>query len=326
MLSLILPTYNEAENLPVILPQLQKALASIPHEIIVVDDNSPDRTWEKAETLKKHYPSLVVIRRVGRRGLSSAVVEGFLAAKGETLAVMDADGQHDSELLPKMIEAIESGSDVVIGSRYLEGGSVGNWNIFRKLLSSSGTIVTRLALRRHVADPLSGFFMMRTSSARPLLTDLHPEGFKILLDLLARLPAQAKVREIPFVFRTRIAGESKLTFSVHLAVLRTLFPLLLKRFGLGLFLLICLLIALVLLPRVWQLRALYSNSSVRVAAQQALQHTADTHGLLLSQFSIRHIEHDRVTVDIRDYKKGTDTTECRRISLHEPFTDTTCDD
>jgi len=237
-LSLILPTYNEAETIPVIVPQVSKALSGILHEIIIVDDDSPDATWQQAEKLKDGYPMVSVIRRLGRRGLSSAVVEGFQAAKGDIVAVMDADGQHDPDVLPRMLEKIQAGSDVVIGSRYSSGGSVGDWNIFRKLLSSSGTLLTRLALRRYVADPLSGFFMMRQSTVEPLLAHFHPEGFKILLDIIVRLPQHTTVDEIPFVFRTRIAGESKLNFGVHLAVLHTVIPLLIRRFAVGIVLVV----------------------------------------------------------------------------------------
>ena len=117
MLSLVLPTYNEADNLPELVPALEALLAGLPYEIIVVDDDSPDGTWRVALDLARQRDRVRVIRRVGRRGLSSAVVEGFLAAKGDVLAVADADGQHDLALLPKLYDAVRAGANVAVGSR-----------------------------------------------------------------------------------------------------------------------------------------------------------------------------------------------------------------
>ncbi len=223
MLSLILPTYNEAQNLPELLPKVHAVLGGLPHEIIVVDDDSPDGTWKVAQELGKTMEDLHVIRRVGRRGLSSAVIEGFLAAKGDVFAVMDADGQHDMALLTQLTNAITSGADIAIGSRYVEGGSVGQWDERRFFLSR---LATRMALgvcRVKVKDPMSGFFAIRRETFEAALPHLNPKGFKILLDLLVHVPADAKAMELPFTFATRMHGESKLSRRVQLEFLEYLY-------------------------------------------------------------------------------------------------------
>lgn len=229
MLSVILPTYNEAENLQELIPALEKTLASVPHEVIVVDDDSPDRTWETALQLAQHCDDLHVIRRMGRRGLSSAVMEGFLAAKGNILAVMDADGQHDAALLPRLAEEVERGAGIAIGSRYVQGGSVGAWDERRYLLSR---IATRLATRLckvRVADPMSGFFAMDRALFQSVLPRLNPKGFKILLDMLVHIPRSTKVVEIPFTFGTRRHGESKLSRRVQMEFLEYLYEVVFGR-------------------------------------------------------------------------------------------------
>src|SRR3990167_11135087 len=152
MLSLILPTYNEALNLPELLPKIRSVLSQVPHEIIIVDDDSPDHTWKVAQELAEKLGDVHVIRRIGRRGLSSAVIEGFLAAKGDVLAVMDADGQHDLTLIPKLFVAVRSGSNVAIGSRYIEGGSVGSWDERRYRLSRIATNLAKRLCKVEVND------------------------------------------------------------------------------------------------------------------------------------------------------------------------------
>src|SRR3989338_7039593 len=144
MLSLILPTFNEAQNIPELIPKLKEVLRGIAHEIIVVDDDSPDGTWKVTQELAQKHDDLHVIRRIGRRGLSSAVIEGFLASKGDVLAVMDADGQHDMGLIPKLAVSATKTKGMAIGSRYIEGGSVEGWDERRHFLSR---IATRLAVR-----------------------------------------------------------------------------------------------------------------------------------------------------------------------------------
>ena len=223
MLSLVLPTFNEAENLPLLLPKLEEVLKGIPHEIIIVDDDSPDQTWHIAQELSEKIGDLHVIRRIGRRGLSSAVVEGFLAAKGDVLAVMDADGQHDLTLIPKLFVAVRSGSNVAIGSRYIEGGSVGSWDERRYRLSRIATNLAKRLCKVEVNDPMSGFFALDRKTFEATLPRLNPKGFKILLDFLVHVPKGTTAKEIPFTFGTRMHGESKLSRRVQIEFLEYLY-------------------------------------------------------------------------------------------------------
>ena len=223
MLSLVLPTFNEAENLPLLLPKLEEVLKGIPHEIIIVDDDSPDQTWHIAQELSEKIGDLHVIRRIGRRGLSSAVVEGFLAAKGDVLAVMDADGQHDLTLIPKLFVAVRSGSNVAIGSRYIEGGSVGSWDERRYMLSRIATNLAKRLCKVEVNDPMSGFFALDRKTFEATLPRLNPKGFKILLDFLVHVPKGTTAKEIPFTFGTRMHGESKLSRRVQIEFLEYLY-------------------------------------------------------------------------------------------------------
>jgi dolichol-phosphate mannosyltransferase len=229
MLSLVLPTYNEAANLGELVPQIRAILHAIPHEIIVVDDDSPDRTWETALKLARELPELRVIRRIGRRGLSSAVIEGFLAATGDVLAVADADGQHDYTLLPRLYESVRGGTDVAIGSRYVAGGAVGQWDERRHALSRIATRLAQTLCRVQAEDPMSGFFAIGRATFEDTLPRLNPKGFKILLDLLVHIPPGAVVRELPFTFGIRIHGESKLSRRVQLEFLEYLYDVTLGR-------------------------------------------------------------------------------------------------
>ena len=223
MLSLILPTYNESENIRHLLPKIGNTLAGIPHEIIIVDDDSPDRTWQIAQELTRDDDHIRVIQRIGRRGLSSAILEGFLIAKGDILAVMDADGQHDSDLIPALYKAAMDGADVVIGSRYIAGGGVGQWDGRRHHLSRLATRLTRWFCRVSVADPMSGFFVIRKHTFDAIADRLKPTGFKMLLDILVHLPPGATVRELPYTFGIREHGESKLSWKVQLDFLEYLY-------------------------------------------------------------------------------------------------------
>ncbi len=223
VLSLILPTYNESESLPVLLPKLAAALKGLEFEVIVVDDDSPDRTWEVAQKLSAGMPQLRVIRRVGRRGLSSAVIEGFLSARGSVLAVADADGQHDLGILPKLDAAVREKGGVAIGSRYAEGGSVGEWDERRHALSRAGTRMAIALCKVEVKDPMSGFFAIDRSLFERTFPRLNPKGFKILLDVLIHIPADTPVSEVPFTFGVRERGESKLSRRVQIEFLEYLY-------------------------------------------------------------------------------------------------------
>ena len=229
MLSLILPTYNESENMRVILPELAQILAGIPFEIIVVDDDSPDRTWQVAKEVAGDALPVRVIRRVGRRGLSSAVIEGFQAAKGDVFAVADADGQHDYTLLPRLYQVICEQGGIAVGSRYMAGGSVGEWDERRQLLSR---LATRLAIRLcrvEVTDPMSGFFALSRRTFGEAAPFLRPRGFKILLDILLHVPRETPATELPYTFRARTHGASKLSLRVQIQFLIALGEAVLER-------------------------------------------------------------------------------------------------
>lgn len=230
MLSLILPTYNESANLPELLPALEAVLKDIPHEIIIVDDDSPDETWKMAQALSHDQDDVHVIRRVGRRGLSSAVIEGFLSAKGEVLAVMDADGQHDMNVLPKLYDSVMSNNGMAIGSRYIEGGSVGQWDERRHFMSRIATTLALKVCHVKVKDPMSGFFAIANPLFQNTVKSLNPKGFKILLDLLVCIPKNTLVEEIPFTFSERLHGESKLSRRVQIEFLEYLYDVTLGRY------------------------------------------------------------------------------------------------
>jgi dolichol-phosphate mannosyltransferase len=216
IVSVVVPTYNEAENIPRLVDRIASVLKDIEYEIIVVDDNSPDKTWKVAEELsKKGYP-IRVIRRIGERGLGTAIVRGIREARGKYIVVMDADLQHPPETIPALIrEAEEASADIVVASRYAKGGGVRGWSRTRLLISKTASLIAYILLAesRRTSDPMSGFFLVRKS-----LTDkLHLEGrsWKVLLEILAKAP-WAKVSEVPYVFEKRLHGESKLGFKAML--------------------------------------------------------------------------------------------------------------
>lgn len=218
-LSVVLPCFNERENLAPLLERLQHALAAIAWEAIIVDDDSPDRTWDAAKTIAARNPRVRVLRRVGRRGLASAVVEGMLASAAPYVAVMDADLQHDEALLPAMLEALRGGrADIVVGSRHVGGGSVGGgFSPARQSLSDMGTRAANLLLGdRAIRDPMSGFFMAPRDLVEEAAPRLSAQGFKILLDLLLSVAPRTRVLEMPYGFRPRHAGQSKLDARVLL--------------------------------------------------------------------------------------------------------------
>jgi dolichol-phosphate mannosyltransferase len=219
--SVVVPTYNEAENIEEVLNRLTSALHGHAFEIIVVDDDSPDRTWALAEA--QDDPRIRVIRRVSDRGLSSAILTGLQASLGDVIAVIDADMQHDEAILPGLVDAVRRGSDIAIGSRRAEGGSFGEWSAARRFVSWSATKMARLVLNGSVGDPMSGYFACSRRYLRSVEGQLNPRGFKILLELLAR--GNPAVVEIGYTFRTRARGETKLTTSVMLDYLYALVQL-----------------------------------------------------------------------------------------------------
>ncbi len=226
-LSIVVPTYNEKEALPLLLERISIALKDIDFEVIVVDDNSPDGTWALAQKLAEtRYPWLRVIRRVGVKGLASAVVDGIRAARGTYVAVMDADLQHPPETLKAMLKKAREGYDLVIASRYTRGGGTEGWSRVRLFMSRSATLLAHLLVpeSRVASDPMSGFFLVKRSSIVRCLDRLKPRGYKILLEILARCPG-LRVTEVGYIFRERAAGRSKLGLVALLDYLRQLLDL-----------------------------------------------------------------------------------------------------
>ena len=228
LLSVITPTYNEAENIVGLLERVETALAGITYEIIVVDDDSPDETWQLAEAYAEDHQRVRVLRRFHDKGLSPAVLAGMELAEGRTLGVIDADGQHDEAILAAMAERVASGdADICVGSRASDGGSYGDWSRSRRLVSWVATLIARLFLRVPLSDPMSGYFVISREAFEDAAPDVNPQGFKILLEFLGRRP-QLRVAEMGYTFRSRTAGETKLNSSVIRSYLLAVFDL---RFG-----------------------------------------------------------------------------------------------
>lgn len=205
--SVILPTYNESENLPEIIPLIAAQGAS--YEIVIVDDGSPDGTERVARELAAQY-HVRVLQRGAKLGLASAVIDGVTkTASGEIVVVMDADLSHDETILPQLVAAIESGSDMAVGSRFASGGSTEDAPL-RRLFSWCAKQVARVVLGVRVQDPMSGYFALRRDAFLSVAPKLKPRGYKILLELLVRLRPK-HVAEIGFRFKGRQKGESKLT-------------------------------------------------------------------------------------------------------------------
>ncbi len=207
--SLVVPTYNERENIAQLAERIHKALSGYSYELIVVDDNSPDGTSELARSLSSKY-TINVIVRTNERGLASAVVAGFAQAKGEVIGVIDADLQHPPEFIPSLIKAVRDGADIAIASRYVEGGGIEGWTFKRKLISKGAKIPANILLSsaRKIKDPLSGFFLFKKKVIDGAA--LSPIGYKILLEVLVRGKANHVV-EVPYTFKERERGKSNLT-------------------------------------------------------------------------------------------------------------------
>jgi dolichol-phosphate mannosyltransferase len=217
LLSVVIPTFNERGNIGLLIERLGEALRGIAWEAIVVDDNSPDGTAAAVRALASTQANVRCIRRIGRRGLSGACIEGMLASSAPYVAVMDADLQHDERKLPQMLQALQTGAaDLVVGSRYVAGGSADAFDQRRLGFSSFATRLAQRMLGIQVADPMSGFFAMRRDRFDALAPDLSVQGFKILLDIIASARGALRVVEVPYVFGTRQHGESKLDSLVAL--------------------------------------------------------------------------------------------------------------
>ena len=210
-LAIVIPTFNEAGNFEELVRRLERALEGINWEAVFVDDDSPDGTAAGLHALSARHPRIRCLRRIGRRGLSSACVEGMLATGAPWLAVMDADLQHDEALLPAMLQVMRQGeTDLVVGTRYMAGAGVGDWEPSRQRISTLATRLSQRLLGLSLRDPMSGFFMIRRSAFEAAVYRLSSMGFKILVDLVVSSPRPLRVQELPYRFRDRHAGQSKL--------------------------------------------------------------------------------------------------------------------
>lgn len=210
-LAVIVPTFNEAANIPELVRRLDSILAGTSWELLVVDDDSPDGTAGVVRELARQDARVRCLQRIGRRGLSSACIEGMLATAAPFLAVMDGDLQHDESLLPAMLAQLRTGeADVVVGSRYVAGGGSAGLAGRRAGLSRLATRLSRPLVPAGLQDPMSGFFMIRREVMEQAVRRLSGIGFKILLDLFASSPQPLRFRELPYQFRSRHAGDSKL--------------------------------------------------------------------------------------------------------------------
>ena len=226
--SLIIPSYNEGGNIQEIVKILSRLLDSeIPgeYELIVVDDDSPDRTWKLAQELTVQYPQLRVMRRQHDKGLSTAVIRGWQVARGEVLGVIDADLQHPPEVLLKLWHEIKKGADLAVASRHVEGGGVSEWSVIRRFLSRGAQMLGLVILPEvigRLSDPMSGYFMVRRDAI--VGKSLSPVGYKILIEVTGR----GKIRwigEVGYVFRERQAGESKVTWKQYIEYIQHLLRL-----------------------------------------------------------------------------------------------------
>lgn len=210
-LSVIVPTFNERGNVLELVQRLGQCLAGHRWEVIFVDDDSPDGTAQFVREIGQRDNRVRCIQRIGRRGLSSACIEGMLASSAPYLAVIDGDLQHDEKLLPHMLERLKQDqTDIVIGTRYAPGGGLGDWDEARAAISHFATRLSRLVLKADLSDPMSGFFMIHRQAMEHSVRKLSGIGFKILVDLFVSSPRPLKFAEFPYEFRTRKAGESKL--------------------------------------------------------------------------------------------------------------------
>jgi dolichol-phosphate mannosyltransferase len=210
-LAVVLPTYNERENIAELIGRLGDTLEGLRWELIFVDDDSPDGTAEVVRTYARHDCRIRLLHRVGRRGLSSACCEGIMATSANYVAVMDADMQHDETVLPKMLARLrEESLDIVVATRNAQGGSMGQFCARRVLLSRLGKKISHAICRCELSDPMSGFFVLNRSFFLETVRHLQGGGFKILVDILASSQRPVRLAEIGYCFRSRRYGESKL--------------------------------------------------------------------------------------------------------------------
>lgn len=238
LFSLVIPTYNEAANIKKIIKVLSDLLnESIAgkYELIVVDDDSPDGTWDIAQSLMREYPQLRVMRRQQERGLSSAVIRGWQVAEGQVLGVIDGDLQHPPHILLELLTAIEKGADLAVASRHINGGGVSSWSFIRRFLSRGAQVLGLIILPGvlgRVSDPMSGYFVVRRAAIAG--HTLNPVGYKILLEVIGRGDVDS-IAEVGYVFNERKEGESKVTWKQYVEYIHHLIRLRLSTGGLGQF-------------------------------------------------------------------------------------------
>ncbi len=229
-LAVVIPTFNERANVPVLVAKLDQALEGIRWEAIFVDDDSPDGTADAVRDLARVDSRVRVIQRIGRRGLSSACIEGMCATAAPAVAIIDGDLQHDETLLPAMLATLDEDAklDLVVGSRFVAGGGTGDWDRDRVAKSALATRMAKRVLKADLSDPMSGFFMIRTGTVRQLAPRLAAIGFKILLDIMTASTRPLAFRELGYTFRVRTEGESKLDHVVAMEYLIALYD---RKFG-----------------------------------------------------------------------------------------------
>lgn len=219
-IAVVLPTFNERENIPAVIERLSAALAGLNWELVFVDDDSPDGTSDVVRSYASEDPRIRLIQRIGRRGLSTACIEGILATATDYVAVMDADMQHDETILPQMLQKLLGEDlDIVVATRRADGGGMGDFAPKRVFLSRMGQLISRTVSRSELTDPMSGFFLLRRSFFLEVVHGLHDGGFKILVDMLATSKRPVRLGEVGYSFRNRLYGTSKLDISVGLEYL-----------------------------------------------------------------------------------------------------------
>ena len=238
LLSVAIPTFRESQNIPILIDRLTGLLDQViprQYELIVIDDDSPDRTWEVATNIATYYPQLRVMRRRGERGLSTAVIRGWQVALGEILAVIDADLQHPLDTILQLWSQIQSGADLAVASRHVSGGGVSDWSLARRILSRGAQMLGLMILPGvvgRVSDPMSGYFMLRRDTLANI--DLNPVGYKILIEVLGR-GRIANIQEVGYVFQERQEGYSKVTSRQYFEYLQHLLRLRIDNWPVGRF-------------------------------------------------------------------------------------------
>jgi dolichol-phosphate mannosyltransferase len=222
-LTVVVPTFNEHDNVPLLVERLGRVLEGTAWEVVFVDDDSPDGTADVVRALARRHPNVRCVQRIGRRGLASACVEGVLSSAAPYVAVMDADLQHDESILPAMLETLRNEPlDIVIGSRFVGGSDFGSMPKLRVRISEFGNRLARLVVKAELTDPMSGFFMLKRPVFDAAVRGLSAQGYKILVDIFASSPKPLAFRELAFKFRERLHGESKLDTLVALEYLQLL--------------------------------------------------------------------------------------------------------